>query len=86
MISISEAQINLEATYDGEKLEIVEVQGPAYPGFYKEEIKRITMLGDGKDLDWKLTRRGLIIDTPNEKPCDYAFVFKIERHHRPKFD
>ncbi|MHC4132321.1 MAG: alpha-L-fucosidase [Planctomycetota bacterium] len=86
-ISIA-GEFNFEAEYDGETLEFVEseAEGTGYKGFYKEEIKRISLLGDGKDLDWKLTRRGLIIDTPDEKPCDYAFVFKIERHHRPKFD
>ena len=77
--------IELEATYDGEKLEIKEEEErPSYPGFYKEEIKRITMLGDGKKLDWKLTRKGLVIETPKKKPCKHAFVFKIERHHHPK--
>jgi alpha-L-fucosidase len=59
-------------------------QSPAHPGFYKEEIKRITMLGDGKELDWKLTRRGLVIETSDKKPCEYAYVFKIERYHHPR--
>jgi hypothetical protein len=77
-----------DAIYDGETFDIqqLEVGQGGYPGFYKEEIKRISLLGDGKELDWKLTRRGLVIEVPDEKPCDYAFVFKIERHHRPKFD
>lgn len=55
-----------------------------YHGFYKEEINRITMLGDGKELDWKLTQRGLIIDTPKKKPCEHAYVVKIERFHHPR--
>ncbi|MGD8499453.1 MAG: alpha-L-fucosidase C-terminal domain-containing protein, partial [Phycisphaerales bacterium] len=76
----------LEARYDGETFEIVEDERPHYPGFYEEEIKRITMLGDGRQLDWKLTRNGLIIETPDKKPCKHAYVFKIERCHHPPID
>ena len=75
-----------EGTYDGEEFTISEDQAPRYPGFYKEEIKRITMLGDDKELDWKMTRQGLVIEVPDKKPCDYAFVFKIERYHHPRID
>jgi hypothetical protein len=80
------AGMEFEGTYDGETFEISEneEEAPRYPGFYKEEIKRITMLGDGKELDWKLTRKGLVIKTPDKKPCEHAFVFKIERYHHPK--
>jgi alpha-L-fucosidase len=80
--------MELDATYDGEKLKINEDQerAPSYPGFYKEEIKRITLLGDGKSLDWKLTKKGLVIDMPDKKPSDYAHVIKIERYHHPKID
>jgi alpha-L-fucosidase len=85
-VFISVASLNLEGTYDGETFTIKEDEESGYPGFYKEEIKRITMLGDGKDLDWKLTRKGLVIDTPEKKPCEHAFVFKIERYHHPKID
>jgi len=50
-----------------------------YPG----EIQSITMLGDGKELDWKLEKgKGLTIKTPDERPCEHAFVFKIVRKHR----
>jgi alpha-L-fucosidase len=54
-----------------------------YPGFYREEIKRISMLGDGIDLDWVMTNQGLIIKTP-EKQGQFAYVFKIERYHHPR--
>ena len=77
--------MEFDATYDGENLEFKEgEQDPGYPGFYKEEIKRITMLGDGKKLDWKLTKKGLVIQMPDKKPSDYAHVIKIERYHHPK--
>ena len=58
-------------------------EGPTYPGFYREEIKRISMLGDGKELAWELTEKGLIVEMPKKKPCEHAFVLKIERHHHP---
>jgi hypothetical protein len=95
------------ASYDGEDFELKEGGGnPRYEGFYTEEIKRITMLGDGKELKWKRTGEGLritmlgdgkelkwkrtgeglIIETPDEKPCEHAYVIKIERYHHPKID
>lgn len=51
------------------------------PGLYPSEIVSITMLGDGKDLKWEMTKEGLSIETPKTKPCDYAFVFKIVRRN-----
>ena len=48
---------------------------------YKNEIRQITMLGDGEPLDWSLQEEGLLIKTPDEKPCDHAYVFKIERQY-----
>ena len=51
------------------------------PGYYmyKNEIQSIVMLGDGKPLEWELTKEGLKIKPPKEKPCEHAFVFKIVR-------
>jgi len=46
---------------------------------YPEEIESITMLGDGKPLDWELTEEGLTIQCPKKKPCEHAFTFKIVR-------
>jgi hypothetical protein len=70
--------------YDGKKFETVEGGGGAsYPGFYREEIKRITLLGDDKELEWVMMPDGLAIKTP-EKQGKYAHVFKIERYHHPK--
>lgn len=71
--------------YDGKAFTTEEVNIPNYPGFYKEEIKRITMLGDDKELEWVITRQGLVIKTPRKKG-EHAFVFKIERHHHPRID
>ncbi|MHC4265827.1 MAG: alpha-L-fucosidase, partial [Planctomycetota bacterium] len=86
-VLITVSTYETEGTYDGETFEVSQEEpAPRYAGFYKEEIKRITMLGDDKELDWEQTREGLIIEVPDEKPCDYAFVFKIERYHHPKID
>ena len=85
-VYISIAGFTFEAIYDGETLQPVESEGEVYKGFYREEIKRISMLGDNKDLEWKLTRKGLVVDLPKERPCNYAYAIKIERYHHPKID
>jgi alpha-L-fucosidase len=63
--------------------EVEEVSGiEGFPGYYiyPDEIKSITMLGDGKELEWELIKgKGLKIKTPKEKPCEHAFTFKIVR-------
>lgn len=48
-----------------------------YPG----EIKKITLLGDGKPLQWKLSEDGLYVERPEKKPCAHAYTLKIERQH-----
>ncbi len=69
--------------YDGKAFTLNEEDVATYPGFYQEEIKRITMLGDDKELEWVMTKQGLIIKTP-ERKGNYAYSFRIERYHRPK--
>jgi alpha-L-fucosidase len=39
------------------------------------------MLGDNKELKWEMTKEGLSIKTPETKPCDHAYVFKIVRQN-----
>jgi alpha-L-fucosidase len=51
---------------------------------YKSEIKSVKMLGVERELEWSLTGEGLKITPPAEKPCENAFVFKIER--KPPFE
>ena len=75
---------NLYATvldWPGEKVVIKSLapKGQTWTGLYPSEIASITMLGDGKELKWGLTKEGLEIETPKTKPCDHAFVFKIVR-------
>jgi alpha-L-fucosidase len=43
------------------------------------EIESNTMLGVAGQLDWALTPQALTITAPREKPCDHAYVFKIQR-------
>ena len=53
-----------------------------YPGYYlyPDEVKSVTMLGDGKELEFELIQgKGLKIKTPSQKPCDHAYTFKIVR-------
>ena len=66
--------------WPGEKA-LIKSFAPKYnwPGIYPSEIASITMLGDGKELKWEMTKVGLSIETPKAKPCDYAYVFKITR-------
>lgn len=44
-----------------------------------EEIRRVTLLGDDRPLNWRMDRdEGLIIETPVKMPGEYANSFKIE--------
>ena len=75
---------NLYATvldWPGEKVLIKSLapKGVTWAGLYPSEIASVTMLGDGKELKWEMTKDGLSILTPSKKPCDHAFVFKISR-------
>ena len=72
-------------TYDGNQFKVSDDISGNYPGFYKEEIKRITMLGSDEELEWAFTGQGLMIKTP-KKQGKYAYSFKIERYHHPKLD
>jgi len=42
------------------------------------KILSVSMLGVEENLKWQLSEEGLIISAPKQKPCDYAFVFKID--------
>ena len=43
------------------------------------EIRSVTMLGSDEKLAWHLGESGLEIQRPKDKPCDLAYVYKIER-------
>ena len=50
-------------------------KGKLYPG----DIKNISMLGSNEHIKWEQKPEGLVVTFPKEKPCDFAYVLKIER-------
>lgn len=68
--------------WPGEETVIYSLAGhKGFNGLYRDEIKEISMLGDGKHLEWRLDKEALFIKTPEKKPCEHAFVFKIVRQY-----
>jgi alpha-L-fucosidase len=67
--------------WPGEKLLVKSLasRGATWAGLYPSEIASVTMLGDGRELKWEMTKEGLSIETPKTKPCDHAYAFKIVR-------
>ncbi|MAV25665.1 MAG: hypothetical protein CMQ05_06040 [Gammaproteobacteria bacterium] len=51
----------------------------ALKNIYPDEISSVRMLGVDRELRWSMTDSGLVIDVPDEKPCDHAYVFRIHR-------
>jgi alpha-L-fucosidase len=45
--------------------------------FKKENIRSVSLLGNPGDLSWDLTEKGLTLNFPNKRPCDYAYTLKI---------
>ncbi|MBS3770837.1 MAG: hypothetical protein KGY69_11355 [Bacteroidales bacterium] len=41
-------------------------------------MRSVSMLGVDGELDWEFSAEGLTIQTPQEKPCEHAFAFKID--------
>lgn len=50
--------------------------GKLYPG----EIKNISLIGSSEKLNWKQNAQNTSVQFPKEKPCDFAYVLKIERN------
>ena len=42
------------------------------------EIKSVTMLGSDSEIVWEQDMDGLTIQFPKDKPCEHAFVFKLD--------
>jgi hypothetical protein len=42
------------------------------------QVKTIALLGSKAKLKWTRNAGGLTIELPEQKPCEHAFVFKIE--------
>lgn len=66
--------------WPGKNILIKSLAQNIYPG----EIASVSMLGAKEELNWKLHKGGLEIETPDTKPCEHAFTFKIVRNHRNK--
>jgi alpha-L-fucosidase len=60
--------------WPGERVTIRSMKA-LYPG----EIESVRMLGVDDELSWSMTRSGLEIESPDEAPCEEAFVFRITR-------
>lgn len=43
-----------------------------------ESISSIHMIGCEKELEYEWTERSLVVTVPKEKPCEHAYVLKIE--------
>lgn len=44
-----------------------------------DDIQSVRMLGVDEDLEWSFSDDGLVVKTPERKPCEHAFVLRIER-------
>jgi len=53
----------------------IEALGKLYP----DEIQSVKLLGHAQELAWQWSPKGLKIFRPTQKPCEHAYVFKIER-------
>ena len=49
------------------------------PLVYESEIRSVTMLGHEGPLRWRYSPVGLTIDVPEDRPCEHAYTFRIER-------
>ncbi len=43
-----------------------------------DQIAQISLLGSSAPVSWAQGEHGLTIDVPGERPCDYAYTFKLE--------
>lgn len=60
---------------DEVKIRTLGHRGKVYPG----RIKSVKLLGCAETLEWKHTADALTVAFPEKKPCDFAYVLKIER-------
>ncbi|WP_282134036.1 alpha-L-fucosidase [Seonamhaeicola maritimus] len=51
-------------------------KGKLFPG----DIKSVSMIGSKEIITWKQTEAGMVVQFPKEKPCEFAYVLKVERH------
>lgn len=46
---------------------------------YNDGVKAVSLIGHDGELSWKVEPDGLVIELPEKRPCDYAYVFRITR-------
>ena len=46
---------------------------------FDNEVESVELLGSNEKVEWKQTKDGLHISRPDNKPCDHAVSFKINR-------
>ena len=46
---------------------------------FDNEVESVELLGSNEKVEWKHTKDGLHISRPDNKPCDHAVSFKINR-------
>ena len=46
---------------------------------YGDEIKSISMLGSKAPLEWTRSDKGLLVELPDSKPSEFAYVLKVEK-------
>ena len=61
--------------WPGDRLTIASLADMLYP----QEIRSVRMLGAAGELEWTFSQEGLSVITPAERPCEHAYVFRIER-------
>ncbi|TYA74650.1 alpha-L-fucosidase [Seonamhaeicola marinus] len=58
----------------------LEINAFGYDGkLYPREIKDISLLGSSAKLKWQQNAQSLTVQFPKDKPCDFAYVLKVER-------
>ena len=57
------------------KIESLKTGSKLFPG----EIKQVSLLGSAAKLDWKRSADGLIVELPDDRPTEFAFVLKVTK-------
>ena len=76
---------NLRFTQKPDALYAISLEKPVEPfiiflddSFDTSAIKGISLLGEEKDIDWKVEGKGIKVFPPKEIRGEHAWVFKIE--------
>lgn len=68
----------LYATVCGWRDEPIDIRSLGLNDLASSRIDRVTLLGADEPIRWQHTQDALTIHFPAEKPCDFAYVYKIE--------